>query len=74
MSVLDYKRAYNYLLSRYKKAEEYFATHTSEEMDKWLQEFIKILEIMSMIIDSLENRFNIKVTGYEKENGFICNV
>ena len=71
MSILDYKKAYNYLLARYKKAEEYFATHTLEEVDKWLPEFIKILETMSMIINSLENRFKVKVTDKEKENGFI---
>lgn len=66
----DYKKAYNILLKRLYKAEEFFKTHTEEEIDRWLPLATDIINTMGYCIEVLEKKFNIVANGRDIELGF----
>lgn len=71
LGVNDYKLAYNILLKRYNNAEKYFETHSEEEINRWLPLATEIINNMGIIIEALQKRFNVEVSGDEIEHGFI---
>ena len=73
MSVLrtneNLKMAYNYLLGRFNKAEKYFAHCSEANVERWLPEYIDIINDMGYILEELGNR-GIPITSEDIEKGF----
>lgn len=66
----EYKLAYNILLKRFNNAEKYFETHSEQEIERWLPLATEIINNMGIIIEALQKRFHVNVTGEEIECGF----
>lgn len=64
------KQKYNYWLSRYKKAEEYFETATVEECEKHTTLFNEIVRNLSKLMIRFALITGRKMTTDEKFNGF----
>ena len=69
LTIENFKKAYNYNLTRLKNAEKYFENCSRADMDKWFPEYLKIINDLGIIIQALERR-GVRITPEERENGF----
>lgn len=69
LTIENLKLAYNYNLQRFNKATRYFENTDPKENEKWLPNYIEIINNMGILIDGLKNR-GIEVTPEEIESGF----
>ena len=72
MSILEFKKKYNSLLARERKAEQYFENpeRTPEEIDKWLPELQKIIIQLSLAMQEYKRLTGKEMTKEEVLNGF----
>lgn len=70
LTIENFKKAYNYNLKRFKKAEKYFENCSKEEEDKWLPELVSVIDAMGTLLEAL-NRRGVYATPEEIENGFM---
>lgn len=69
LTLEELKYIYNHHLARFKKAEKFFERH-KESVDKWMDEFILVINIMGYTLEELQQR-EINITSDEVENGFL---
>lgn len=70
LTIENFKKAYNYNLKRFKKAEKYFENCSKEEEDKWLPELVSVIDAMGTLLEALDRR-GVHATPEEIENGFM---
>lgn len=68
MSVL--KQQYNKVLEREKKAEEFFNKASSEDVDKWLPEYNKIICNLGTLALKIKKEYGKELTKDEYLEGF----
>lgn len=69
--VQDYKKAYNHLIVRYKKAEKYLNDNNIPlaTREKHLDEFKKIIQALNEAMETFR-KYGIKMTSLEITEGF----
>lgn len=63
------KKAYNYCLNRFDKAERYFKRCSKANLERWLPQYIEIINDMGILLEELEKR-GITITSEDIEKGF----
>ncbi len=69
LTIENFKKAYNFNLKRFKKAEKYFETCSEDESEKWLPELVSVIDAMGTVLEALDRR-GVHATSEEIENGF----
>ena len=70
LEIARLKQDFNYCIGRYKKAEEYFRTHTVKECMKCMKGFNSLINDLSRLRNRLPILLNRELTNEELENGF----
>lgn len=70
MEIKDIKNKYNYWLGRYLNAEKWLMKSNSEEIEKYIDEFHKIVKELSLLIQEFRKVAKRDMTKEEMYEGF----